>query len=44
MLLLDPMAGKIEYGALSNLVTRLLREWVEKQIEEKRGQDDRRND
>lgn len=31
LLLLDPMTGKIEYGAMNFLVEQLLGEWVDKQ-------------
>lgn len=33
-LLLDPKHGRTQYGAFSTLVTRLLKEWVEKQRKE----------
>lgn len=36
LILLDPATGNIRYRTLSNLITKLLTEWVEKQ---RRGQD-----
>lgn len=34
LLLLDPMTGKIEYGAMNHLVEQLLGEWVDKMRKE----------
>ncbi len=31
---IDPLTNKVRYGALSKLITQLLREWVQKQQKE----------
>lgn len=33
-LLLDPRKGRVEYGAMNALITRLLREWLEREVQE----------
>ena len=35
LLLLDPVKGRAKFGAWSDLMTRLIREWVDEQIKQR---------
>ena len=36
LLLLNPITGKMKYGDFSRLIEQLLREWLDKQIQQQR--------